>query len=201
MRKSNFIMLITGLLLLPSFCPNATGENNGFPEFKSFELITQRNIFDPTRRKYVPRKATPRNEQPRKVEPKKRVDRFDLLGMMTYDGQGVAIFEGSEKEFNVEIKLGEKISGFNLVAMNTDKITLSNGTKNYELKIGTGMQRAEGEDWKLASDAGSYKPAERKKSVVIKKPETSSGESSSREEILKRMMERRQKELDHEKAK
>jgi hypothetical protein len=114
-------------------------------DYRSFELITKRNIFDPTRR--VGRAPTPYVRPP-------RVDSFTLVGTMSYEKGQFAFFDGSSSEFRKTLKPSDKIAGYKIAEIAPDHIVLaaaSNQTIN--LPVGTRMRRQEGGAWKKTGGA------------------------------------------------
>lgn len=165
--------------------------------YEYFKLINDRNIFSASRTRSSPREEN-RESRPRRP----RIDRFALVGTMSYFKGTFAFFDGSESSYRKSVKVGEMVAGFKVDAIQSDGASLSHGTNVYSLKVGSGMQREEEGEWKAAASPGSFEVAS-SRSDKTEKPEktdaapaeTKGGES----DILKRLLEKREKELKNEK--
>ena len=165
--------------------------------YEAFKLINDRNIFSSTRTRSSTREEN--RNQPKKV----RVDKFALVGTMSYFKGSFAFFDGSESGYRKSVKVGDKVAGFEIKTIGQDSAKLVAGTNTFELKVGTGMQREEEGDWQPSapsSSPGGFETTSTKTEKSEKSegaaPESSGGGES---EILKRLLEKREKELKNEK--
>ncbi len=166
------------------------GPSSGGPsrtDYVSFRMIADRNIFNPHRAKGLPNRA------PQRTEPEKRIhlDRFALLGTMSYEKGRYAFFDGSSSEFRKVAKPEDSIAGFKIaeVAPTCVKLVLTNG-QLLELCVGMQMKKSEDQDWQLAGKADAAEGTGR---------HSSSGSSSSpsapeSEDVLKRLLGKRAQE-------
>jgi len=165
--------------------------------YEAFKLINDRNIFSSTRTRSSAREEN--RSQPRRV----RVDKFALVGTMSYFKGSFAFFDGSESGYRKSVKVGEKVAGFEIQSISQDIAKLVAGTNTVVLKVGTGMQREEEGDWQPSASPGGFESASPKteKSEKSEKSEGGSSEASGggESEILKRLLEKREKELKNEK--
>lgn len=165
--------------------------------YEAFKIITDRNIFSSTRTR-SPAREENRN-QPRRV----RVDKFALVGTMSYFKGTFAFFDGSDSGYRKTTKVGDKVAGFVVQGINPDSAKLVAGTNTFVLKVGTGMQREEEGEWQPSSSSGGFEsaPTKNERSEKSEKSEGGSSESSGggESEILKRLLEKREKELKNEK--
>lgn len=173
-----------------AFAAETNGPSSGGPsrtDYVSFRMIADRNIFNPHRAKGVPNRA------PQRTEPEKRIhlDRFALLGTMSYEKGRYAFFDGSSSEFRKVAKPEDSIAGFRIaeVAPTCVKLVLTNG-QLLELCVGMQMKKSEDQDWQLAGKADAAEGTGRR---------SSSGSSSSpsapeSEDVLKRLLEKRSQE-------
>ncbi|MBC8097391.1 MAG: hypothetical protein H7Y43_16420 [Akkermansiaceae bacterium] len=118
-------------------------------DFSSFQLINDRNIFDPNRR---PRVQQTRNPTPRAPQ---IVDRFSLVGTMSYSSQHLAFFEGTSSEYRKSVAAGNKIAGYTVSEIRHDAVKLTLGTNELELKVGMQMRRSEDGSWASGEGAST----------------------------------------------
>ncbi len=162
--------------------------------YEAFKLINDRNIFSSTRTRSSAREEN--RNQPKKV----RVDKFALVGTMSYFKGTFAFFDGSDSGYRKSVKIGDKVAGFEIQGISQDSAKLVAGTNTVVLKVGTGMQREEEADWQASSSPGGFETVSTK-SEKTEKSEGGSSEASGggESEILKRLLEKREKELKNEK--
>lgn len=172
--------------------PSNDVESGSFDEFK---IITQRNIFDPNRRR--PGEPRRSEEKPKPV----RIDYLNLVGAMSYEKGRFAFFDGSSSEYRKSVKPGDSIAGYKIADVTQNKVTLENGDKKIELPVGGQMKREDEGEWRLnsspenfASAGGSSNSAGSSSYGATTSSSGSSSSSSSSDEenpILKRLMEQR----------
>lgn len=156
-------------------------------DYVSFRIVSERNIFDPRRSG----RSTSRNER-REPERQVRMERFALLGTMSYEKGRYAFFDGSNSDFRKVAKPADSIAGFKIaeVAPTCVKLEMTNG-QILELCVGMQMKKLEEGDWQLAGKAdpaqGTSRPASSSSSL-------SSASGPESEEVLKRLQERREQE-------
>ena len=96
--------------------------------------------------------------------------------------------------------MGEKVAGFEVKAIAQDGATLLVGTNAISLKVGAGMQREEEGEWQQTSNPGGFEVASSKGDKSEKSDSGSTDSSGGGEsDILKRLLEKREKELKNEK--
>jgi hypothetical protein len=156
----------------------------------AFALIAERNIFNANRSGGRVQLSSSRRAA--------RVETFTLVGTMAYEKGVFAFFEGSSSEFSKVLKTNGVIAGHKLAEIYADSVKLEADGKQFELPIGSQMRREDAGTWKMAeapagnggSDAAS--PMARVGSSSASSPSSSAPANQS--EILKRLMERREKE-------
>jgi hypothetical protein len=181
----------------------------------AFRIIAERNIFNAERIGAV-RIASSRRPA--------RVESFKLVGTMAYAKGAFAFFEGSSSELTKVLKPDGVIAGYKLVDILTDAVKLEADGKILELSIGLAMRREDEGTWRpgeaAASSATSSFASTREnsdsnrssRSRDIDSSRSRRGESDSEParpaaaassspastadpaEILKRLMERRERE-------
>jgi len=152
-------------------------------DFAAFRLITERNIFDPNRRA----RRGPPPSRPRDV------DAFTLVGTMNYSKGDFAFFDGTSSSYRKVLKVAGTIAGYTVQAISPESVKLVRENKQLELAVGTQLRRQDDGTWVQATRAGSY-AADSSSS-----PDSSSSTSSSSgadSDVLKRLMERRQKSMN-----
>ncbi|HUS36595.1 MAG TPA: hypothetical protein VM680_14680 [Verrucomicrobiae bacterium] len=122
-------------------------ESGSFDEFK---LITQRNIFDPNRRR--PGAPRPAEERPKPV----RIDYMNLVGAMSYEKGRIAFFDGSSSEYRKSVKPGDSIAGYKIADVTPSKVTLESGDKKIELPVGGQLKREDEGEWRVNSTPESF---------------------------------------------
>src|SRR5262245_5625183 len=72
------------------------------PDYSTFKIVTDRNIFNPHR--YA------RSSRVRETRPTAKSDSFALVGTMSYERGTFAFFDGSKSEFRKVVKPAEAIA-------------------------------------------------------------------------------------------
>jgi hypothetical protein len=144
-------------------------------DFSAFQIISDRNIFNPNRR--------PRIQNDRR--PATIVDSFALTGTMSYSDVQLAVFDGTSSDYHKALERGGKIAGYSVAEIGHDSVKLSSGTNNIDLKVGMQMRRSEDGKWAAseASVAPSYASAARPSTGSSRwegRRESSSGRNGSR---------------------
>jgi hypothetical protein len=109
-------------------------------DFRAFQLINDRNIFDPTRRPRVERQTRP-NPTPQIV------DSFSLVGTMSYSNQLLAFFDGTSSDYRKSLAVGGRIASYTASRIQQNEVTLASGTNEFTLKVGMQMRRSEDGAW------------------------------------------------------
>jgi hypothetical protein len=152
--------------------------------FESYRLIVERNIFNQSRSPRAVRREAP----PARVAPK--VQSLALVGTMSYAKGEFAFFDGTKPEYKKPVKTGEKIGGYEIKEITPASVKVANETQEFDLKVGQELRREDDGDWSLATS-----PRERP-SGPLGETESGSTGSGSEDEALKRLMEKRAKELN-----
>lgn len=173
--------------------------------YDNFKLVRTRNIFDPNRQppRGAPPPQTTRVQPAAPPAPKQLV----LYGTMVTANKTVAFFGGTLSEYRKVVPAGETIAGFKIASIQQSQVELERDGKRVVLPLGQ----------MIAPDAASPSPttapdeappagmASRERSpgpaapgsapAAPGAPATSApGAPAERNEILRRMMERRQRE-------
>jgi len=142
----NFVFLaVTGAVLLLTALVSAAQSTNGL-DFTFFQIIGQRNIFDPNR---VPhRRAT--------ASSARVVDSFSFVGTMSYAKGTFAFFDGTSRDFRKVLERDGTIADFKITAINPRSVTLLAGTNETVLPLGTRMYRDDNGQWVVSAESASY---------------------------------------------
>lgn len=158
----------------------------------AFRIISERNIFNANRSGGQVRLSSRRPA---------RLEGFTLVGTMAYEKGAFAFFDGTSSEFTRVLKTNGVIAGHKVVDILADAVRLEADGKTLELPIGSAMRREDEGTWHqgegLASNGGSSSsPSNLANGAESQKQTTSTGSTSSADqsEILKRLMERREKD-------
>ena len=180
----------------------------------SFHIISERNIFNANRSGGSVRSSNTRRPA--------RVETVALVGTMAYEKGAFAFFEGSSSEFTKVLKANGVIAGYKLVDILANAVKLEMDGQTIEIPIGSGLRREDQSAWKISDSVASNNGAggssstsesngrynrndrsrrgddsERNGGRSESVTSTASGapvSSAEQSEILKRLMERREKE-------
>ena len=147
------VRLIIALLLAGGF--SAVAQSNlKTADFNSFQLIPNRNIFNPNRYANHPGTYRPRTTATR------RRNTFTLTGTLRYDvGETpgrYAFFDGSNSEYRKVAKPDDTIAIFKITAITPDSVTLLFDTNQTVMKIGMQMREDDQGHWTLGEGAAMF---------------------------------------------
>lgn len=154
-------------------------------KFEGFRVITERNIFNPTR---IGRsRAAPEEKPP-------RVDEISLVGTMHYDKGVVAFFDSPDAQYRKNLREGESIAGFKVSRISPDGVELLREDKPVSLKVNQQLRRREGADWSVGATPvrtapGSVDDAQAAAAAAAQEIPADAPEA------LKRLMEKRKQQL------
>jgi len=148
-RKAAVPAAAGAIALLVAAFPAAAQPTNT-ADFAPFQLIGQRNIFDPNRVPHRPFSARPAP---------KLVDSFSFVGTMSYAKGNFAFFDGTSADFRKVLELDGEIAGFKVAAIAPKAVTLLSGTNKTVLEIGMQMRRDDDGHWVVSADTASYSGA------------------------------------------
>ena len=171
----------------------AAASRSGGPASKldeaSFAIIPERNIFNANRSGGRVTVASSRRQP--------RIETFTLVGTMAYEKGVFAFFEGSSSEFTKAVKAEGVIAGHKLAEIYAGSVRLEADGKQIELPIGSQMRREDAGTWLMREAVGSSGGSESASPVSRSGSGPSASPSAApanQSEILKRLMERREKE-------
>lgn len=183
----------------PAAASNATTPSG--PSFKTYEILTQRNIFDPTRVPIKPQHFT--------STPKPHADTLSIVGVFMSDERHFAIFDSSVPGVGGTYASGDEVGGLKILSLDTEHVVLQDGKRTLDLPMGSGLSRKPNEDWRLVSGGGTVTVASEDETPgdsddgttgtvsAIAPPPVPAGMS----DLAKKMMERRLKESGQKETK
>lgn len=118
-------------------------------DYGSFRIIYDRNIFNPNRSGRAPTRTYERRDYRRPP----RVESFSLVGTMSYEKGQIAFFDSGSYQYRKAVKLADTIAGYRLVEVLQNKVRLAAGTNVVELPVGTQMRREDDGPWNLGGAA------------------------------------------------
>jgi hypothetical protein len=183
------VVLATGIVLGALNCTAQTNTDSG-PNFDSFKIVSQRNIFNPNRSRGYIRPDRPSYSHP-------SYESIALVGTMSYPKGKFAFFDGSSSQYKKVLEPGANIGGYTVQDITATNVTLAANGKDFEMKVGAQLRNEAGAGWRLSSrmeeppastDSGSTDAAPVAAATL---PTGLSPEATDR---LKQLMEQRQKE-------
>src|SRR5258705_8427929 len=142
------LVLVSGLCAFglghwTSPAAQTTDSSPGRTEYRNFEIIAKKNIFNPRRSPaYVP------SEKPQKVSP--RTESLALVGVMSNGKGPMAFFDGSRSDYRKVLKPNDSIAGFKVTAIEPSSVKLALNTNEIEVQVGMQLAREEEGEWKLS---------------------------------------------------
>jgi hypothetical protein len=187
-------LALAALLALTTFTPAFAQETNVAPAtgFSAFRVISQRNIFNQSRRGVVQSRTRVRQTV---------VEAFSLVGTMSYAKGSFAFFESNNSEFQKVIEPGETIAGHKLIAIYPNGATLEAGGKLVVLQVGAQMRREDRGAWysawgatlpSTATGGGEESGGNVSSTPSEAPPSAANGEAN---EVLRKLMQLREQEL------
>ena len=170
-----------------------TGTNSGpvVLDYAAFKLIVDRNIFDPNRFPHRPGEV-------RVVSKPRSVDSLTLVGTMSYEKGTFAFFDGTSSDYKKSLKLTDSIAGYKIAGISPNAVKLAAGTNELELSVGAQLRREEDGPWRLAGQSVPYVANPASTSTNATAASTATGTDAaaagSESDIIKRLMQKREKE-------
>jgi hypothetical protein len=183
----------TAAFVLAAFLANAQStDDSNSTDYSAFQVIVQRNIFDPNR---YPHSTYHRQES-------RGTPTFSLAGTMSYRKGMFAFFSGTSDEYQKAVQDGGTIAGYTVTNITFDGAQLLAAGKAIDLKVGAAMRQS-GDGWELAQPGEwSLTPSTETDAGTGNAGTGSTDESSAPtmtpdnapNDVLKRLMEQRQQQ-------
>lgn len=190
--KRSILTFVAGVCLLLTAAPvfAQAPKSQGFDDFK---LVRTRNIFDPNRR------AT-RTEAPRESRSSSsritRANTLSLNGTMVADGQSLAFFGGSKSEYSKVIGIGDTVAERKVKAITSTQVELEHGGKTEVLAVGKYLTLEGTVEVPADSAPAPDAPPNASSTAAAEGAAPASAPSNDKNDVLRRMMERRAKEMN-----
>ncbi len=165
-------------------------------DFSSFRLVSDRNIFNANRSGGRPAGPSRPTRAPKKT------DTLALVGIVSYERGTFALFDGSSSDFRKSIPAGSAVAGWKLKAVDSKSVQLEANGKTLEMQVSSQLKREDGGEWRLSTGAGSYRtessgPSDSTTSGTASGgAETSASSDAGSDEVLKRLLQKREKEMN-----
>jgi hypothetical protein len=156
--------------------------------FAAFKLITERNIFNPNRRV-----GTREGSRPVETAKPVKTEGLALVGTMIYEQGSYAFFDGSEAKYRTALQCSNTLAGLTLTEIGLNQVKLLTGSTTVELPIGRQLKRQDEGPWLLVAETAAWS-AKSDSSTNDSTSGSSAGGSS--DDILKRLMKKREQELN-----
>jgi hypothetical protein len=168
------------------------------PDLATFRLISERNIFNPNRSK---QSQTSGNRTDRSTRRTPRIETITLVGTLSYEKGYFAFFEGSLPGLSRAFTPGDVIAGFRIQEVLNDRILLTHNDSTTILPLRGQLRREDDAPWTVTdtpTPEAPSTPASATTDTPTDTTATSSTENQSErnaDEVLQRLLERRQREL------
>lgn len=186
MRRPLGWLFLLIALLLPVKAENTNAVAR--PTLESFQIISQRNIFNPNRSA-----RSSRSESTEAAPKPARTESFGLIGTMIYEKGSFAFFDGSSSDYKKVAEPSQKIAGFVVKEVSPSAVKLENDGHTVELTVGQQMKRQEEGEWKLSAAPESFATQSATGSSNQAGAKAAPGDD---EEILKKLLQKREAELN-----
>jgi hypothetical protein len=186
-RRTATVSWMICLISAAALFAQAQSTDDSSTDYSTFEIIAQRNIFDPNRYPHTPGYVPSRREG---------TPTFSLAGTMSYRKGMYAFFTGTRSDYQKAVQEGGTIGSFTVTKINFEGVELQNAGKKIDMKVGSAM-RQEGDGWDL-SLPGEWSPSSSPISTETDNSSTNETapaalpSSSAPNDILKRLMEQRE---------
>jgi len=184
---TRFGILVLGAAILVVSAPAQTPGRK--LSYETFRMVRSRNVFDPER-------------QPGAVAapvvaaaPVTRSDYAALTGTLLTSEKTLAFFSGSRVEFNKVLGVGGDIAGATVVSISQSGIEVTRGAKRIAVAVGQTVPLDANSVPGLAPGGEPAPMPLLSGSATVGAPSTSTPPSTEQDSVLRRMMERRQREL------
>jgi hypothetical protein len=158
--------------------------------YSSFQIITERNIFDPNRYAHAP------HSHGHSIS--RSAPYFSLVGTMNYRNGMIAFFDGNDSDYRKVLSPDGIIAGYKVVEITQRGVKLEAAGKPVAMKVGAQMRQENKGEWQLAG-SGELPVATATNEVPAtdETPAASTAPSSASEpnDVLKKLMQQREQEL------
>jgi hypothetical protein len=158
--------------------------------YSSFQIIVDRNIFDPNRYARAP------HSHGRSVS--RSAPFFALVGTLSSRNGMLAFFDGNDSDYRKVLSPDGVIAGYKVAEITLRGVKLTSTNKPVVMQVGTQMRQEGKGEWQLAESgelpattAGNETPATDETPAAT----PASGAGSEPNDVLKKLMQQREQEL------
>jgi hypothetical protein len=170
---------------------NSSSNNDSPPSYSSFQIISQRNIFDPNRRSQIRRTWTQQPSHNHNV-----VDSFSLVGTMSYPKGKFAFFDGTSFQYKKVLQPGGNIAGYTVKDITPKAVTLTANGKDFEMPVGKQLRNEGSNSWKMADHVEAPSTNDSNGDTTANTPSAlPSASNPQMSDVLKKLMQQREQEL------
>ncbi|MCL4178093.1 MAG: hypothetical protein KJ072_10190 [Verrucomicrobia bacterium] len=159
--------------------------------FSRFRLIAERNIFNPNRSGRTAPPVTRSSSRPAQL------DSFTLVGTLGDGQHWVAFFDGTRSELRGRLQLEDTIGDYTVSEISSSGVILRQDTNTVPLRVGMQLRRENEGPWHLADRSESTRTGDRSSPAESssRTSSTSASTASVDDEVLRRLMQQREREL------
>ena len=192
-RRLRTVAVLAALgVLLANGRPAAAQTTNApaATNYSSFQIIVDRNIFDPNRYAHAS------HSRGRSVS--KSAPYFSLVGTLSSRNGMLAFFDGNDSDYRKVLAPDGVIAGYKVAEITLRGVKLTSTNKPVVMQVGAQMRQEGKGEWQLAESgelpattAGNETPATDETPAAT----PASGAGSEPNDVLKKLMQQREQEL------
>lgn len=119
--------------------------------FSEYDLVLDRNIFDPDRgRRPPPAPLVRQREAPPPPPPSVHMD---LTGVLLAGKDSVAFLEGNAENIPPVCRLGDDVAGMQLVGIRSGHVILATTERRVQFVVGKSLVKEDGGSWEVSSES------------------------------------------------
>jgi hypothetical protein len=189
--------LLAAAAILFAITAAASAQSSGRTQgFATFEQLRTKNIFDPNRRAVRP--SAP-SDAPRPTSTRSRASSFTLTGTMVADNQTLAFFSGTRADSGRVLRVGDSVAHFKIAAITGAAVDLEHAGRRTTLPVGRSLEvQGSTDPGDSEPEPDEPAPADDQTAAANAAASSSSAPAAApggKDEMLRRLMERRQQEL------
>lgn len=190
MRISRFCLVTTACLLLAASLVAFAAPGPKKQGFEAYALLRTRNIFDPERQPGATAAASVQSAPG-------HGDFAALTGILVTPEKTLAFFSGSRPEYNSVLPVGGTITGARLTRISADTIEIERDGKHTLIAVGqtVPLDAASVPGPAPTIDVSATAAPSPASDTPSSSPAGTAPATANREALIRRMMEKRQKEL------
>ena len=162
--------------------------------FEAFRLMRTKNMFDPNRRPVRTETGSARTAAPVREN---KSSTLSLTGTMVTDGKTLAFFSGTRADYSKVLSVGGTIADCKITAIKATEVEMERGGKPGTLSVGHQLQIDGAPSDVPAAEPAAAPPAPGAAPTDPAAPGAPApAPSNDKSDVLRRMMERREKEMN-----